>query len=366
MKIVEIFESIPDFRRESQVTHYLSSILVIALCGVLSGADDFEEIAEYGTENKDFLGSFISLSGGIPSHDTFRRVFQNMDTASFEKCLRDNAEEVIKDLTDLQINIDGKVLRATGVRGKKTAAICIVNAWASEHYVSLGQVKTEKKSNEKTAIPKLVKAVNVKNALVSIDAMGCDKGTAKLIRKNKGDYLLALKKNQKGLYEEVHDWMKKHKERMNIFEQTDYVGGRIERRTTYVCNDLTYLDETQNWADSKCVIMVESERNFKNGKKKTTFQTRFYISSRTADAEYFSKCTRRHWSIENHLHWQLDVVFNEDRQRVREGNAPENMAILRKLALQTLTKSKGRKSLKTFRKKVAWNKDLLVDVLQKF
>jgi len=366
MKIVEIFEGIPDFRRESQVIHHLSSILVISLCGVLSGADDFEEVAEYGNENEDFLRSFVPLPSGIPSHDTFRRVFQNMDTPAFEKCLRENAEEVIKDLKDLQINIDGKVLRATGIRGKKTSAICIVSAWASEHYVSLGQIKTEKKSNEKTAIPKLIEAVNVEGALVSIDAMGCDQSTAKLIRKNKGDYLLALKRNQKGLYEEVQDWMNNHKQSMDIFEQTDYVGGRIEKRITYVCNDLTYIDETQNWADSKCIIMVESERSFKNGKEKTTFQTRFYISSRAAGAEYFSKCIRRHWSIENHLHWQLDVVFNEDRQRLREGNAPENMAILRKLALQTLMKSKGKKSLKTFRKKVAWNKDLLFHVIEHF
>jgi len=366
MKIIEIFETLPDFRRESQVSYYLSSILVISLLGVLSGADDFEEISEYGKENENFLKGFIDLKNGIPSHDTFRRVFQNMDTCAFEKCLRENSAAVIKSLKDLQINIDGKVLRATGVRGKKTAAICIVSAWASDHYVSLGQVKTEKKSNEKTAIPKLIEAINIQGALVSIDAMGCDKNIATIIRENEGDYLLALKKNQKGLYEEVRDWMNNQKSNMEVFEQTDYVGGRIEKRITYVCNDLTYIDETQNWTDSKSVIMVESERSFKNGKKKTTFHTRFYISSRFADAKYFSKCIRKHWSIENDLHWQLDVVFNEDRQRLREGNAPENMAILRKLALQTLMKNKGRKSLKTFRKKVAWNKNLLLQVMNNF
>lgn len=366
MKIIEIFEEIPDFRRESQVKHLLSSILVISLCGMLSGADDFEELAEYGNENEDFLRSFVPLAGGIPSHDTFRRVFQNMDNCSFEKCLRDHAEEVVKNLKDLQINIDGKVLRATGVRGKKTAAICIVSAWASDHYVSLGQVKTEKKSNEKTAIPKLIESINVEDALVSIDAMGCDKSIAELIRKNKGDYFLALKKNQKGLYEEVQDWMINHKASMDIFREVDYVGGRIEKRTTYVCNDLTYIDEAQNWMDSKCAIMVKCERIFKNGKEKTSSQTRFYISSRAGDAEYFAKSARKHWNIENHLHWQLDVVFNEDRQRVREGNAPENMAILRKLALQALIKNKGKKSVKTFRKKVAWNNHLLFDTLQNF
>lgn len=364
MKIVEIFESVPDFRRESQVTHLLSSILAIALCAVLSGADDFDEIAEYGEENEGFLRGFISLSGGIPSHDTYRRVFQNMDVTAFENCLRENAAEVIKGLKDLQINIDGKVLRATGVRGKKTAGICIVSAWASEHYVSLGQVKTAKKSNEKTAIPLLVNSIDIKNALVSIDAMGCDRKIASLIRQNEGDYLLALKKNQKGLYEEVRDWMKNHPSGLDVFEQVDYVGGRIEKRATYVCNELTYIDETQNWQDAKCVIRIDSERGFKNGATKSTFQTRYFISSRIANAEYFAQRTRKHWSIENHLHWQLDVVFNEDRQRLKEGNAPENMAVLRKLALQTLVRCKGKKSLKTFRKKVAWNQELLYDVLQ--
>ena len=366
MKLLEIFEELPDFRRKSQVRHNLSSILVISLCAVLSGADDFEEIAEYGKEKEGFLGQFLSLPYGIPSHDTIRRVFQNMDTSSFEKCLRARSEEVIKGLKEYQINIDGKVLRATGERGKKTAAICIVSAWSSEHCLSLGQVKVDKKSNEKTAIPELLEAIDLQGALVSIDAMGCDKKIAATIRSKEGDYLLALKKNQKGLYEEVEDWMKKHKSTMENYSETDYVGGRIEKRTTYVCSDLTYIDEARHWKDSKRVIMVESERSFKNGKEKTTFQTRFYISSKEQDAQYFSKQTRKHWSIENQLHWYLDVVFNEDRQRVREGNAPENMAIIRKLALQTLIKSKGKKSVKTMRKKIAWKEDLLFEVLQYF
>ena len=366
MKLVEIFEDIPDFRRKNQVKHYLSSILVLAFCAVLSGADDFEEIAEYGTEKEDVLRHFVPLPNGIPSHDTFRRVFQNMDTQSFEKCLRERAGEVLAALEEYQINIDGKVLRASGKRGKKTAAICIVSAWASEYCVSLGQVKTAKKSNEKTAIPELVEAIDVRGALVSIDAMGCDRKVAALIRSNGGDYLLALKKNQKGLYEEVRDWVEKRKGRMDVHSEVGYSGGRIESRTTYVCDDLTYIDEALNWAGSTRVIMVEAERAFKNGEENNTLQTRFYISSRAANAEYFAKCTRKHWSIENQLHWQLDVVFNEDRQRLREGNAPENMAIMRKLALQTLMKSKGRKSLKTMRKKVAWNDSLLFEVLKNF
>lgn len=366
MKLVKIFEEVPDYRNEKLVTYLLSEILVIALCGVLSGADDFEEIAEYGKEREMFLRQFLELSHGIPSPDTFLRTFQNIDTTAFEKCLRNHSEKVLVGLGDYQINIDGKVLRATGKRGKKTAAICIVSAWASEHCLSLGQSKVDKKSNEKTAIPEIIETVDVKGHLVTIDAMGCDKKVASLIRFHGGDYHLALKMNQKGLYEEVHDWMTKHKSTMDSHTEIDYVGGRIEKRVTYVCNDLTYIDEAKNWKDSKTVIMIESERSFKNGVEKTTQQTRFYISSKEEDAVYFSKATRNHWSIENQLHWYLDVVFNEDRQRLREGNAPENMAILRKLVLQTLLRNKGKKSMKTYRKKIAWNENLLIEVLDDF
>lgn len=313
-----------------------------------------------------FFSQFLELPKGIPSHDTFRRIFQNIDVNSFEKCLVDQSKEILSDIEEYQINIDGKVLRATGERGKKTAAICIVSAWASEHCLSLGQSKVDKKSNEKTAIPDIIRTVDIKGHLVSIDAMGCDKKVASLIRFHEGDYLLALKKNQKGLYEEVHNWMKQHKLSMDIYCETDYTGGRIEKRTTYVCRDLTFIDEAKNWKDSKTIIMVEAERTFKNGVTKSTFQTRFYISSKEENATYFGKATRKHWSIENQLHWYLDIVFNEDRQRVKEGNAAENMTILRKLALQNLLKHEGRKSMKTFRKKVAWNQKLLIDILVDF
>ena len=253
MKLVEIFETVPDFRNEKNITYKLSEILVISLCAVLSGADDCEEIAEYGREKESFLRQFLKLENGIPSHDTFNRVFVNMDTRYFEKCLIDWSREIMSELKEYQINIDGKVLRATGQRGKKTAAICIVNVWLLEYCLSLGQSKVSKKSNEKTAIPELIKAIDIKNALVSTDAMGCDKSTASLISSNEGDYLLALKKNQKGLYEEVHDWMNHHHTKMDSHEHTDYVGGRIERRTTYVTNQLTFIDEAHQW------ISLESE-----------------------------------------------------------------------------------------------------------
>lgn len=366
MKLVKIFETIPDYRTTTLVSYPLTEILIISLCAVLSGAEDFEEIAEYGCQKQEFLGQFLKLKNGIPSHDTFNRVFRNMETFTFENCLKNWSKEILAELESYQINIDGKLLRATGKRGKKTAAICIVSAWASEHCLSLGQVKVDKKSNEKTAIPELVEAIDIRKSLVSIDAMGCQKDIAALIIENEGDYLLALKKNQKNLYEEVEDWFTKHKDLMDCYTHIDYVGGRIEKRTTYVTSNLTYIDESADWKNCRSIIRTDCERTFKNGLEKTTFQTKFYISSVEQNAEYFGWSTRKHWSIENQLHWYLDVVFHEDQQRVREGNGPENMATLRKMALQTLLKHKGNNSLKKIRKRAAWNEKFLLKVLQSF
>lgn len=366
MKLVEIFEKVPDFRTSCYVSHKLSEILVMSLCAVLSGADDFEEIREYCEQKHEFLLGFLDLENGIPSVDTFSRVFRNMDKAAFGNCLRKWSREIIANLENLQVNIDGKVLRATGKRGKKTAGQCLVSAWVSDCLVSLGQVKVSDKSNEKTAIPELIESIDVEGCLVSVDAMGSHDYIANLVRENKGDYLLALKKNNKGLHEEVSDSFSKHKDLMDRFVEVDYVGGRIETRTTFVNHDLKFIDELKGWKDSSSIIMVESHRAFKNGMEKDTSRQRFYVSSAKGNAEYFGKRIRRHWSIENQCHWFLDVVFNEDRQRVREGNGAENMATLRKMALQTLLQHKGKDSLKKVRKRVAWNEEFLLKVLQNF
>ena len=366
MELIEIFDTVEDFRVLNRTEHRLSDILVLSLCAVLSGADDFEEIEEYGHQKEEFLRGFLLLPNGIPSHDTINRVFRLLDTRSLETCLQTYSRAILEGIERHQINIDGKVLRATGKRGKKTAALCLVSAWSAEYSLSLGQIKVDKKSNEKTAIPEIIKNVDIKGALVSIDAMGCDKTTAELIVENEGDYLLALKKNQKGLYEEVHDWMQSRKSHLLSYEQKDYVGGRIETRRTYVTQNLDFIDEAAQWMKSTSIIMVEGERSYKNGLEKDTFQTRYYISSATGDAKYFGGAVRNHWSIENKLHWFLDVVFKEDNQRVREGNAPENMAIVRKIALQLLLANKGKSSLKKARKKAAWNDEFLLEVLDSF
>jgi predicted transposase YbfD/YdcC len=363
MKLAEIFNKVPDFRVSGKIEHKLSDILIISLCAVLSGADDFEEIEAYGQEKEAFLRDFLELPNGIPSHDTFNRVFRRLDKDKFDACLRTYSSEILDSLKDHQINIDGKVLRATGEKGKKNKALCLVSAWVSEHGLSLGQLKVSRKSNEKTAIPDLIGNIDISGALVSIDAMGCDKKIAALIKGSGGDYLLALKKNQKNLFEEVHDHMQSRKGLFDKHVETDYVGGRIETRTTYCSSDLRFIDGLSDWRGAKSIVMIECERVFKNGKQPPSFQTRFYISSTEQNAAFFGKATRHHWSIENQLHWQLDMVFNEDRQRVRSDNAPENMATLRKMALQLLLKHKGKNSLKKTRKKVAWNQGFLLDVL---
>ncbi|MBX2843930.1 MAG: ISAs1 family transposase [Flammeovirgaceae bacterium] len=332
----------------------------------MSGADDFEEIEAYGQEKEGFLRGFLDLPNGIPSHDTFNRVFRKMEADKFESCLRAYCSEILDSLKDCQVNIDGKVLRATGEKGKKSSGLCLVSAWVSTHCLSLGQLKVSKKSNEKTAIPDLIEQIDLSGALVSIDAMGCDKQIAQQLRANQADYLLALKKNQGNLFEEIHDWMQSRKESFDQYQDIDYQGGRIENRTTYSSNDLTFIDELCGWKDAKSIIMVACERSFKNGKQASSFQTRFYISSAKKDSCFFGKATRHHWSIENQLHWQLDMVFSEDRQKVRKGHAPENMATLRKMGLQLLMKHKGKNSLKKTRKKVAWNQNLLLSVLNEF
>jgi len=348
MDLKTIFSEVPDFRIAKKVKHYLNELLIISLCAVLSGAEDCEEIEEYGNQKEEFLRQFLILPNGIPSHDTFNRVFRFMDCEAFNKCLCNWSGEIISELKEqYQINIDGKVLRATGKKGKKTAALCLVSAWVAEQHLSLGQVKVSKKSNEKTAIPKLLDDLEMENALVSIDAMGCDKVTAKKIESRGGKYLLALKKNQQSLYEEVHDWMEKHEQHCDKHECVSLTGGRIEKRTAYVTSNLDYIDELENWIACKSIIMIKSERTNKNAPDKTTTQTRFYISSAAGDAKYFNECTRHHWSIENNLHWQLDVVFSEDRQRIRKDKGA----------------NKGKGSLKKARKRTAWSDAFLIQVL---
>lgn len=362
MDLQGIFSEVPDFRVNRRKLHLLSDILAVSLCGIISGANDFEDIAEYGRQKQDFLSEFLILPNGIPSHDTFNRVFRHLDTKSFNDCLVKWSSEIVKCLDFYQVNIDGKVLRATARDGQKKSGLCLISAWVSEHNVSLGQLKADAKSNEKTAIPELIAHLDIENALVSIDAIACSKTVASQIIDKKADYLLALKNNNKGLYEQVSDWMQSRKLHFDTENHFDFGSGRIEKRSCYVCKDFTFLGELSDWESIKSVVMIEASQE-KNGI--VSSETRFYISSKDESAEFFNKAVRNHWKIENTLHWQLDVSFLEDRQRVQMNNAAENMATLRKMALQLILKSKKNRSVKTTRNKAAWNNDVMLDILKK-
>jgi predicted transposase YbfD/YdcC len=343
--------------------HELVDILVIALLAIVSGADDFEEIEAYGKRKEFFLRGFLALPNGIPSHDTFNRVFKFLDKEAFGECLYNWSRELLSFLGAHmpQLNLDGKVLRATAKSGAKKSGICIVSAWLAEQQLVLGQETVEAKSNEKTAIPELLKSLDLPGALVSCDAAGCQISNASLIIEKQGHYLIAIKKNQKEAYEQLSDWMQQRKQGLAVDEWVDFGSGRIEKRRCFVENSLELLDGLAGWPQLKSVVMVESNRE-KDGK--TTVETRFYLSSLEATPARFNKLVRNHWSIENRLHWRLDIVFREDMSRTRKGNAPENMATARKIALQLLAQVQDKNSMKNRRKIAGWDDEYLLEVLK--
>lgn len=361
MEWQNFFSEIPDFRIERGKLHPLSDILMLSLCAVLSGAEDYEDIENYGLEKSEFLSTFLSLPNGIPSHDTINRVFRYMDTEKFSESLACWSREILDFMDYYQVNIDGKVLRGTNVSGKKKGGLCLVSAWVSEQGLSLGQVKAAEKSNEKTAIPALIASLDLKQAVVSIDAIATSASVAESLIAKEADYILAIKKNQKTAFEQVEDWFTKHQ---GSFEQNtwaDFGSGRLEKRVCSVCSEIALIDALSDWAGAKTLVLVEASRE-KNGQ--ISQEKRYYLSSLVASAEAFNRLIRNHWSIENQLHWQLDVCFHEDQSRVRKDNAPENMATLRKIALQALKQVQDKQSIKSRRKIAGWNDQYLLKVLQ--
>lgn len=362
MEIKDIFNSVPDYRRECALKlHLLSDILLISLCAVLSGAENDEEIATYGEQKKEFLSTFLSLSNGIPSHDTFTRVFRYLDTDKFAQCLYEHSGELLDFLQEHHISIDGKVLKATAKRSKKKSGICIVTAWACEQNLVLGGIKTEEKSNEKTAIPLLLEQLDLSGAVVSIDAIANHPQIAQQIIEKGGAYILSLKKNQKHAFEQAADYMQARKERLSCDKSVDFGSGRIETRICYVLQELDLLEQLQAWKGVQSVGMIHAKREFAD---KTQEEYRFYLSSKKETPAYFNGRIREHWSIENQLHWHLDLSFDEDRSRTRVGNGAENHNTLRKIALQLLKQMNDKHSIKERRKKAGWTDTYLLQVLK--
>lgn len=362
-KLLTIFSQVDDPRRDLGKEHNLNDILLIGVISVICGADTWNQMEQYALEKEDFLKTFLKLENGIPSHDTFNRVFSAIDPNQFEHCFMQWAKELAK-LNDKEVvAIDGKTLRGAKSRANKSP-YHIVSAWASEQNIVLGQVKTNEKSNEITAIPKLLRALCIENTVITIDAMGCQEKIARTIIEQKADYVLAVKENQKQLYQDIKDEFRFAKD-LEVHTSEDIGHGRIETRKCSVITNFQHIENPDKWQRLKCIVKIESQREFKNSDKPIEKATRYYISSLKSDAEYFQRAIRLHWAIENKLHWALDVSFSEDDSRKRTGNAAQNFAILSKIALNLLKNDKSVKiGVKGKRLKAAWSNKYLMKILK--
>lgn len=362
---------LPDKRRGAGKRHKLVEIVTIAICGIICGADDWNGIEEYGHAKESWLRGFLELAHGIPSHDTFGRVFRWLDPQAFEACFLAWVREVMTVTEGQVIAVDGKTLRRSHDQANGQAAIHLVSAWAEQNRIVLGQVKVDEKSNEITAIPELLQVVDVHGCVVTIDAMGCQHEIANLVVEKGGEYLLALKQNQGQLFEdaqelfagarEVKFWDVEH-----TFAKTTHKNhGRIEVRQCWSVTDpdfLHYLRGYERWNNLRALVKLSSQRQTATG---TTQEDRYFLSSCKTPAKHMLRAVRGHWSIENGLHWVLDIAFREDESRVRKDHGPENLAILRRIALNLLKQDTTvKRGIKTKRLVAAWNNDYLLQLFK--
>lgn len=366
--IIEHFSKLSDPRKHTKKNdHKLIDVFVIAICGIICGADTWTAVAEYGEAKEDWLGTFLELPNGIPSHDTFSRIFGLIDPQQFQECFVSWVQAVSEVIESEIISIDGKTLRRSYDTHSNKAAIHMVSAWASECNLVLGQLKTEEKSNEITAIPELMKILNIQGCIVTIDAMGCQKKITKEITGKGGDYVIGLKGNQDTLLRAVEDTFESaYTETLEgpdfDFYQTEDTGhGRHEVRSYFTTDNLDQIPMASAWAKLTTVGVVVSEVTKKG---KTSTEWRYYIGSIKNDAELFAKSVRSHWGIKNSVHWVLDVAFREDESRVRKNHGPENLAMLRHIALNLLKHEKTAKlGVKSKRLKAGWDNSYLSKVL---
>lgn len=361
VSLLELFSSMPDPRSRSGRRHSLDGVLLIAVLAVICGADDWSAVEEYGKAQQDFLNQFVKMPHGPPSDDTFRRVFMALDTEAFEELFfiwtRQLAGKVGLDI----ISIDGKTARKSYQSSDSPhTALHLVSAWSAANRLVLGQVKVDGKSNEITAIPKLLKLLDLGEAVVTIDGMGCQKKIAAQIVDQEGDYILAVKENQSELMEEIKGLMKTlPADSWDVQENKGH--GRVETRKCKVIHRVDMLDEENQWKGLRSVIQIESTRELK--KEKTT-EVRYYISSLKAGANTFNHAVRMHWGIENSLHWVLDLAFREDDCRKRNDNSAQNFALIRKFALNLLKRdSNKRMGIKNKRLKAGWNQEFLLNII---
>lgn len=370
MSLMAHFGNLSDPRVERTRLHPLMNILTITICGVICGADTWVDIANYGEAKRSWLGGFLDLTNGIPSHDTLGRVFARLDPEELQACFQSWIQEIQALTAGEVVAIDGKQLRRSHDRSNEKAAIHMVSAWASANQLVLGQVKVDDKSNEKTAIPELLNLLELSGCIVTIDAMGTQESIAEMIMDQKADYVLALKQNQGHLYEAVDTLFEDARQvefdylTYDYHQTVDGGHGRIEIRRYWVTSDIDWLPEVTLkplWAGLRSIGMVEAERRLG---EQVTLQKRYFLTSLPADASLFARAVRGHWGIENSVHWILDVAFREDDSRIRTSHAPQNLATIRHLALNLLRHERSAKcGIKAKRLKAAWNDNYLLKVL---
>jgi predicted transposase YbfD/YdcC len=339
----------------------MEDIIFITIAAVICGAETWNEIETYGETKEAWLRTYLRLPNGIPSHDTFNRFFSALNPEAFEASFV-SWIQAVSSLTEGEVvSIDGKALRGSrDSRGKQ--AIHMVSAWANANQLSLGQVKVNEKSNEITAIPKLLEVLALKGCIVTIDAMGCQREIAKAIVAKDADYILAVKSNQGNLEESVKDTVRFILP-ADEWKEEDIGHGRIESRHCSLYKDLSFIENAQCWQSLSAVVKIESVRYIKSTGKEEK-NTRFYITSSLASAEVIAKAIRSHWGIENQLHWQLDVSFSEDQSRKREGYAAQNFSLINRIALNLIKhECSKRKSIKAKRLSAGWNNDYLLKIL---
>jgi predicted transposase YbfD/YdcC len=366
--LLKHFAKLRDPRLNRRKRHLLADILVIALCAVLAGADNWPQVENFGKRRRDWLNRFLALPNGIPSHDTFERLFARLDPRAFQRCFLDWVRSWQEAVPGPHFAIDGKTLCGSAGRAAGLGPLQVVSVWATKTRLSLGEVAVAEGSNEITAIPRVLELLELHGALVTIDAAGCQKEIARQIVAGGGDYILTVKGNQGHLLDDIRECIIRA-------DEADYAGidydewqseerghGRHEKRSYLVIRDPEGIRDVAEWAGLRVIGLCYRERTVGG---RTSEEVRYFIGNKRAGARYYGKALRNHWQVENNLHWQLDVTFGEDDSRVRQRQAAENLAVLRRVALSLLKRHPDKGSLATKRQSAALDTAFLEEILQR-